>query len=51
VVEQVPAGVAWSLSVGRFWARWGALAVLTEDRWGRSWQRFRWGPANDARGV
>ena len=32
VVEQVPGGVAWSLSAGRFRARWGDLAVRTEDR-------------------
>ena len=32
VVERVPGGVAWSLLAGRFRARWGVLAVRTDNR-------------------
>ena len=47
VVERVPGGVAWSLSVGRLGARWGVLAVRTEDRWGGRDERLPQGPAEE----
>jgi hypothetical protein len=49
VVERVPGGVAWSLAAGRFRARWGVLAVCTEDRWGGHDERLPRGLAEECK--
>ena len=49
VVEWVPGGATRSLSVGRLWARWGCLVVLTEDRGGVRCERLPQGPAKECK--
>ena len=49
MVGWVPGGVAWSLSVELFCARWGGLVVLTEDRLGRRCARLGWRLAHECK--